>query len=174
MQVIYLPHSLMIASFFVFWGLYQTVIPVLCLRIPMGALDCTRGIYRTREWEHAGFYKRTFSVGRWKHLLPDGAAISRKGFRKRKLVSTDPAYLERFLAESCRAELTHWLAILPFWIFGFWAPPVIIPMMLVYALVANLPCIVTQRYNRLRIALLLERRRFRSSPPFSGPTGLRR
>ena len=34
--------------------------------------------------------------------------------------------MRRFLVESCRAEATHFLAILPFWAFGFLAPPEVI------------------------------------------------
>ena len=33
--------------------------------------------------------------------------------------------------------------------------------MLIYALIANLPCIITQRYNRPRVQKLLERTRSR-------------
>ncbi|MEA5061120.1 MAG: hypothetical protein VB015_01720 [Erysipelotrichaceae bacterium] len=62
----------------------------------------------------------------------------------------------QFLIESARGELTHWLAILPFWVFGFFAPSYIIPIMLAYALIVNLPCIIVQRYNRPRIKKLLK------------------
>ena len=157
MQVIRLPHALMILSFFLFWGAYQALIPALCLRVPLKALDPGRGIYRLRQWESAGLYRRLLLIRSWKHLLPDGAALFRRGFRKKRLASTDPGYLRLFMAESCRAELTHWLAIIPFWVFGFWAPPFVIPLMLAYAVAANAPCILAQRYNRLRIAALLAR-----------------
>jgi hypothetical protein len=73
----------------------------------------------------------------------------------------------RFILESKRAELVHWLAILPFWVFGLWGPPIVIPIMFVYALAVNLPCIIAQRYNRPRLLRLLmlseNRRRARAS-----------
>jgi glycosyl-4,4'-diaponeurosporenoate acyltransferase len=159
MQLIHIPWPVMIASFFVFWLLYQSLVPLLCLRIDLKALDYRKGIYKARRWEGRGFYARYFKVAAWKKYLPDGGAVSKKGFRKKRLMSTDPAYLELFLAESCRAELTHWLCIFPFWIFGFWAPPAVIPMMFAYSLAVNLPCIIAQRYNRPRIAALLEKKR---------------
>jgi glycosyl-4,4'-diaponeurosporenoate acyltransferase len=59
--------------------------------------------------------------------------------------------LLKFLHESCRAELTHWLAIPPFIVFGLFTPPAALPIMFVYALAVNMPCILAQRYNRPRI-----------------------
>lgn len=61
----------------------------------------------------------------------------------------------RSLIESCRGEMTHWLPIFLFWVFGFIVPPYALVYMLIYALVANLPCIIVQRYNRPRILKIL-------------------
>ncbi len=61
-----------------------------------------------------------------------------------------------FLKESCRAEFSHIIAIFPFWIFGLFAPFTVVPIMLVYALLVNVPCIIAQRYNRPRILKILE------------------
>lgn len=51
----------------------------------------------------------------------------------------------------------HWLGILPFWVFGLFAPPGVIWIMLAYALIVNLPCIIAQRYNRPRVYALLKK-----------------
>ena len=92
-------------------------------------------------------------------MLPDGGSIwGKKGFKKRQLADLSNENLNRFLTESARGELTHWLAIFPFWVFGFFAPPQVVWMMLVYALLINLPCIMAQRYNRPRIRRLLKKR----------------
>lgn len=147
----------MILSFVILWPVFQVSASWLCLLIPLEKLDYTKGIYRARRWESKRFYKRFLKVDLWKKFLPDGAAITKAGFQKKRLVATDPAYLSRFLAESCRAELGHWLAILPFWVFGFWAPPTVLLPMLLYALAVNLPCIIAQRYNRPRVAHLLNK-----------------
>ena len=66
--------------------------------------------------------------------------------------------LKRFLIETSRGELVHWLGILPFWVFGLFAPPQIIWIMLAYALIVNLPCIIAQRYNRPRVYALYQKR----------------
>ncbi len=111
------------------------------------------------DFEKEGrIYDRVFRVSRWKRLLPDGGMVCRKhGFKKKHLVNFTEKTLNRFLVESARGELTHWLAILPFWIFGFIAPPQVIWYMLIYALLVNLPCIIAQRYNRPRVQRLLNR-----------------
>jgi glycosyl-4,4'-diaponeurosporenoate acyltransferase len=93
-------------------------------------------------------------VHKWKRFLPDGGAFVKGGFRK-KTVRVDPDGLSRYLTESCRGELTHWLAILPFWIFGFFLPGKLIWLMLSYAIVVNIPCIVVLRYNRPRVSGIL-------------------
>ena len=74
-----------------------------------------------------------------------------KGFRKKKLKTLDSDYLKAFIKETCRAEWAHWMQIIPFWLFGFWAPPPVIWFMLLYALLLNMPCIIAQRYNRPRL-----------------------
>jgi glycosyl-4,4'-diaponeurosporenoate acyltransferase len=157
MQIIHLPEMLMLLSFVLVWPLFQVSASWLCLLIPLEKLDYTRGLFKSRIWESRAFYCKFFKVNLWKKYLPDGAGITNTGFAKKHLVGADPAYLSRFLNESCRAELGHWLAILPFWVFGLWAPPIVLPLMLFYALAVNLPCIIAQRYNRPRIAKLLVR-----------------
>jgi glycosyl-4,4'-diaponeurosporenoate acyltransferase len=125
----------------------------LCLRMGDRALDPDAFLFRARPFEKGGqFYETVFRVSRWKGLLPDGGGLfGRKGFRKKELESLEPEYLRRFLVESARGELTHWLAILPFWVFGLFLPPAAVGFMLFYALLSNLPCIIAQRYNRPRI-----------------------
>lgn len=92
-------------------------------------------------------------------MLPDGSLMANsRGFRKKKLRSYTSEYLERFLLESCRTEMTHLLAILPFWVFWFFTPPQVPWMMLAYALIVNLPCMIVQRYNRPRIIRILRKR----------------
>jgi glycosyl-4,4'-diaponeurosporenoate acyltransferase len=54
--------------------------------------------------------------------------------------------------------MIHWLAILPFRVFGFFTPPIVILYMLIYALAINMPCIIAQRYNRPRIVRIVARR----------------
>ena len=94
---------------------------------------------------------------RWKGLLPDGAALFKKGFRKKKLNARDPGYMERFVKETCRGEAVHWAVLGCSFLFFLWNPWWAGLIMVVYALAANLPCIVTQRYNRIRLMRVIGR-----------------
>ncbi|WP_461205879.1 glycosyl-4,4'-diaponeurosporenoate acyltransferase CrtO family protein [Clostridium sp. DL1XJH146] len=112
---------------------------------------------KTRKWEKGGlFYKKFFKIHKWKHLLPDGAKVNKNGFRKKHITSHDQEYLKAFVVETGRAEIIHWLQILPFWIFGFWSPSYVICCMLGYALLVNIPCILAQRYNRPRLRKVIK------------------
>lgn len=96
-------------------------------------------------------------VGKWKHRVPDGASWFSGGFSKGRLVSREPAYLRRFIRETRRGEACHWCALACCGLFlplNPWWGDVIIG---IYAVAANLPCIVIQRHNRARLLGLLAR-----------------
>ncbi len=159
MQILFLPQWLMITLFFVLWFLFQVGAAALCFYMPPGFFEQDGWLFKTRRWERdGGWYQTVFKVRAWKKYLPDGGAWFRGGYAKKHLLSFTGQNLRQFLAESRRAELTHWLAIFPFWVFGLFSPGYVVPLMLVYALALNLPCIVTQRYNRPRISALLQKR----------------
>ena len=159
MRVIFLPEILTIILCFLAWPVLQVGAALICLYLPDRCFSPDSFLFRAHRFEKEGrIYGRVFRVSQWKHLLPDGGAILKKrGFKKKKLECHSKEYLNRFMVESSRGELTHWLAILPFWIFGFFTPPQVIWYMLVYALLINLPCIIAQRYNRPRVMRLLHR-----------------
>lgn len=152
-----------------------TMLLVLCLGAPFiqvgGALSARlfkftvesseRGIYKARKFERNGqFYKKFLFVHIWKEWLPDGAAISKSDFKKKRLQSSDIEYLEKFIAESCRAELAHILGMVPFVLFFLFVEWWIALIMLAYGIIVNLPCLIAQRYNRprLKAALTLKKR----------------
>lgn len=116
-------------------------------------------LFKTRNWEREGrFYSHRLSVKKWKELLPDGARIQKKSFEKKRLSSISPAYLMRFVEETCRAELCHWLIVAAVPLFFLWNTWRIAVFMLPYAIITNLPCIVVQRYNRPRFIHAMRRR----------------
>jgi len=157
MRVIYLSTPWTLLLCFIVWPVLQVSAALFCLALPNRLLSVRSFFFRTHAFEKGGrIYDRIFRVSRWKHLLPDGGTVLNKnGFRKKHLDSFSEENLTRFLTESVRGELTHWLAILPFWVFGFFAPPEIIWYMLAYAIFANVPCIIAQRYNRPRVERLI-------------------
>jgi len=120
-------------------------------------------LYRQRVWEKGGrAYKNTLKVKKWKRLLPDGAAVFKRGFRKKRLAGRNAAYLERFILETCRAELTHWVIFACSAIFFTWNEWWIGLIMVGYGSAANMPCIVAQRYNRIRLSRMHGRYQRRS------------
>lgn len=156
MQIVYLSEPWTLVLCFVGWFLLQSGAAWLCFRMPDRWFKADRFPFRASRLETSGRLYAILHVHRWKRWLPDGAAVVKGGYRKKTLRDFSPQNLERFVVESCRGELTHWLAILPFWLFGFIGPPPILWIMLAYALAVNLPCIIAQRYNRPRIMHLLK------------------
>ena len=150
MQIFFIDEWLMIISYFIGWPLFQFAVAYFINSLDERHFQPDNFILRSRRWE-VRLYKKVLKVHRWKHLLPDGAATYKSGFRKKSLESCDGDYLKTFITETGRAEIMHWLAILPFWIFGLWSPGFVIWIMLLYALIVNLPCILTQRFNRPRL-----------------------
>ena len=139
------------------WPVLQVGISLICFKIPDRYFRHDSFLYRTRPWEKSGnFYEKVFKVKKWKHLLPDGSAVVKSGFKKRKLVLSERQYFEKFRVETCRAEITHILQILPFPLFIIWNPWWAFLIMIFYSLAVNIPCIIVQRYNRPRLSRVLK------------------
>jgi len=102
-------------------------------------------------------YERRLAIRRWKSWIPDAGAVLPGGIRKADLARRDPLALQRLIAETWRAELVHW-ALWPVWLLtALWLPPLGVMLNLLFATVFNLPCLLLQRYNRLRLIQLLQR-----------------
>jgi glycosyl-4,4'-diaponeurosporenoate acyltransferase len=102
------------------------------------------------------WYER-LGIRRWKDLLPDGAGWFAGGFPKARLAGKDADYYQRFIRETWRGEICHWVAIACVPVFFLWNPWWGNLVIVGYAMLANLPCILTQRYNRLRFGKALAR-----------------
>ena len=132
----------------------------LAHRLPDRVLERDNWLLRPRRFERGGrFYERWFAVRRWKDLLPEGGGAFRGGRSKSRLFGHDRAGLEAYARETRRAELAHWMAVVPTPLFALWNPAWLMPFMVAFAVVVNAPCIVVVRYNRLRIGRLLSSRR---------------
>ena len=111
-----------------------------------------------QAWEQGGrFYERDLAIKRWKDHLPDAARWFTGGFAKGRLAGTTNDYLRRFVQETWRGELCHWIALGCTPLFFLWNPWWADLVMTIYALAANLPCILVQRYNRGRMQRLIAR-----------------
>ncbi len=133
-------------------------------RMPARLFDPDFWPYRAR-WPvpERELYERIFHIRLWKRLIPDGAALFRGSFRKKNLAAKDSAYIERFIQETCRGECAHWVTVSFAPLFFLWNPDPVGWIMVLYAVAANAPCIITQRYNRFRMQKLLQEKKQRGS-----------
>lgn len=138
------------------WPLVHMGVSSFAFSRSLTAFDPNAPLYRSRAWEQGGnFYRRFFGIKSWKSFLPEGAQFFSKSFSKARVQSRNPDYLQRFLLETCRGEWAHWVTMACAPLFFLWNPLWADLVMVLYALIANLPCIVVQRYNRLQINRIL-------------------
>lgn len=132
--------------------------------MPDRRLNFEAFVFRSHKCENNGKIYRLFLVHKWKGILPDGAKYFKGDFTKKHLLETSSEYLSKFIRESCRAEIVHYLGMIPFIVFFFLVPAYIAAILIGYAILVNAPCIIAQRYNRPRlinvykITLLKEKR----------------
>lgn len=147
------------------WTVIGVATGYAALRWPAARLEHDGRITRLHAFEDGGrWYQRRWHIRAWKDRLPEAGTIFGAGFSKRAIRTSDSQHLRRFVVETRRAELTHWavLAFAP--LFVLWNPRWLAAVMVVYAVVANVPCIAVQRYNRGRLERVLASRDRRKPP----------
>ena len=139
------------------WLIIHFTISALCFYIPLRYFLKDIPFLRIAQWERNGaIWNTLFLVKKWKKHLIDGSSIVKKSYNKSHLHGRKQEDLTIFAAETKRAEITHWLLILPAPLFFLWNPAWAGWINMVYALLANIPFIVTQRYNRGRIEAIVQ------------------
>ena len=144
-----------------------TVVGYAAHRAPEARFARDGPVTRLRPFERDGrWYERTVAIKSWKARLPEAGGLFRGGFSKRELRtgSDRVALLQRFVIETRRAEVTHWLVMAAGPFFVLWNPWGLASVMVVYGIVANLPCLMIQRYNRARLLRALARAGDRAGP----------
>ena len=140
------------------WGFFHFAISDICFRIPLSYFHKDLVWFRIAGWEDKGrVWQRLFLVKKWKKYLIDGSSIVKKSYNKSYLHGMNKHDLAVFAAETKRAELTHWLLMVPAPVFFLWNPIWAGWIMIVYAFFVNFPFIITQRYNRGRIEAIIIR-----------------
>jgi glycosyl-4,4'-diaponeurosporenoate acyltransferase len=149
----------LIAGNIIAWLVFHIGLAALATALPLRFFPPDGWICRARKREGNGqIYQTLFAVRHWKGLLPEGADMLNAGFRKGRLARRDPDYLREFYLETCRSEICHWAVWLCGWLFFLWNPLWAGWVMVGYATAANFPCIIAQRYNRLRLRRITEPR----------------
>ena len=140
------------------WLVIQLGLAWVMTRIPAAQFNPRSALARLWDWERSGRgYEKFFAIKCWKDRLPDAASWFKGGFPKADLRMHTQEFLERFLRETWRGELTHWLALLTLPVFALCNPGWGVAVNAAYAVVANVPCILVQRYNRSRLLRVLDR-----------------
>lgn len=149
---------LLIISNVIAWFFFHYFISYVCLKIPLAYFlkDVRWGKLLTYE-ENGAIWHKLFHVRRWKGRIIEGSSIVKSSYNKKHLHGIDKENLTIFAAETKRAELTHWLLMIPGPLFFLWNPVWAGWIMIGYAIMVNFPFIIVQRYNRGRIEKIIER-----------------
>ena len=140
------------------WPILQIGIAYWILRRPATLYQSDSWLTRSRPWEGDGsVYRKLLLVHRWKRYLPEGAVWLNRP-RDQRLILTNRSDIPRFLAETRRAERAHWYMLFCTPLFFLWNPLWACAVMALYGVLTNLPCILAQRFNRLRVQQAMNRR----------------
>jgi glycosyl-4,4'-diaponeurosporenoate acyltransferase len=144
------------------WTVIGIVVGYTMHRWPTGRLERDGPVTRIRPFEQEGRLYVRLGIRRWKDRLPEAGALFRGGVSKRS--TGGPEAFDRFVVETRRAELTHWWVLAAAPLFALWNPWPLTAVMVAYAIVANVPCIAIQRYNRARLGRIGRRSSARRRP----------
>jgi glycosyl-4,4'-diaponeurosporenoate acyltransferase len=162
-RVVHLSDPVTVVLDVVAWGLIHAGAGYIAHRTSVAWLSHDRWLFRERRFERGGrLYTDGLRIGRWKDRLPEAGDLFAGGISKRQVTSAGQGGLERFVVETRRAELGHSLAAAPGVLFVLWNPPAVVPVMVAYGLLVNLPFIAVQRYNRIRASRVLRARAARA------------
>lgn len=164
MRVVHLSDPATVLLDVVAWGVIHAGSGFVAHRTSVPWLARDRWLFRERRLERGGrLYTQRLHIARWKDRLPEAGDLFAGGISKRRVTAAEQGGLERFVVETRRAELAHWLAAAPGVLFVLWNPPAVVPVMIAYGLLVNLPFIAVQRYNRIRAVRVLGARAARAS-----------
>lgn len=141
----------------VVWVGWIALCGYLAHRIPTRWLDHDTWVTSPKGWESNGrFYVHSLNIHRWKDRLPELGAIFPGGFAKRTVSHGNNNVMSRFVVETRRAEYAHLAMMFAFPITVLYNPLWADGVNLAFAVVANVPCLLVQRYNRIRLTRVLK------------------
>ena len=131
-------------------------------RLPRCRFDPGRAPFSPFAWERNGRVYERLGIRFWKDKLPDMSRLDGKMQRKQLRAVRGREELELLLRETCVAESVHAaLILLAPGLLLLWPGRGGVIFMLLDIFLFNLPFILIQRYNRPRLAALLDRRQSR-------------
>lgn len=134
-----------------FW---QFAILLFSKNINISFFDPAKKIYSQKNWEHNGkFYTSILHINLWKDHLPQH--IGKDGFSKKilnKYNNLSYEYINEFIHETCRAEWYHKCCLSGCILFLLINPIFTYKLLFFFlTIIINLPFILIQRYNRIRL-----------------------
>lgn len=136
------------------FALFSIFITYITSKMILGPNIHNEWLFTERKWEHGGkTYQNVFKVKYWKSHLPELHDFVQSIFCKKHIPQFNGDYLQKFLAESCRSEFTHWAIISSTLLFFLWYENA--NYIFYFSILLNIPYIIVQRYNRPRIVRMI-------------------
>ena len=151
----------------IFW---QLTVLLFSKNIDIGFFDPSKKIYSQKNWEHSGkFYTAVLHINIWKDRLPQ--YIGKGGFSKKRLNKYNKLsyeYINKFIYETCRAEWYHTFCLFGCVLFLLINPTLTYKLLFFFlSIIINVPFILIQRYNRIRLNKLVKKHRNKSKNKIS-------
>lgn len=137
------------------WIIWSVLVGYVANRLPARFFAKDTIITRLAKFETQNWFQKYLLVHKVKRYLPERGQLFGTGVSKKSLPNTDSVGLKKFLIETRRAEYVHWVVIFA-WVLTLWFnPPWAVWTVAILLVFGNLPCILVQRYNRLRVLRVL-------------------
>lgn len=157
MPILILPIWITIILDSILWAFFHLVGAKLAMVLPDSYFEKPLPKKEIHAPVRMFIFEKILFVKVFKKYLPDGGSMFKGGFKKKHLKEHNLTYYEKFLRETRRAEWTHYVQMLPAPIFFLFNPLWVGYFMIGYAVIANMPCIITQKYNQIRFTNLIIR-----------------
>ncbi|MEB7725233.1 glycosyl-4,4'-diaponeurosporenoate acyltransferase CrtO family protein [Mammaliicoccus fleurettii] len=135
-----------------YWFIVQMIIAQLGTRISYKFLEKDNKYFRSWNFEKEGqLWQQLVKVQYWKDHLPDGQHINSDIKSKSTFdLSKNVNEIQQFILETRRAEIVHMLSI--FSVIAFYKSSKSVKIInFAYVVIANVPCMIVQRYNRPKL-----------------------
>lgn len=153
-----LPIFYRILFYVAYWASAQIGVGILAAYLPLSWIKYLNNLFIVTSFE-SFIIGKYFGVRKWKNRLPEGATwFKRNAFRKDKIQHFNDNHLKRYTLESIRGELSHWITLVFLIPLYYLSLPWVFVVHILYALAVNLPCMLSLRFNRYRIRLLIKKR----------------
>lgn len=104
------------------------------------------------------WYRKYLMIDKWKEKMPELGGFFKDGFQKRSVAQGEINQLKLFIQETRRAEIAHWLMTAGWILTISFNPLWAIIFNIIFAHLVNFPCLIIQRYNRVRLLKVLNKK----------------